>query len=391
MRTVIITLPYFFKGEGREITRMLTSGKAWRLHLRKPDATESQMRTLIEAIPPALYGRLSIHDHFRLAKEYGLGGVHLNSRNNTVPEGWQGIVSRSVHTIEETENTDADYAFFSPVFPSISKPGYMPRLSIDRLAGKVSSRIFALGGVTPDKYGLIESAGFGGAAMLGAAWRPNIDTQHFRMQFITHRTDRHTISEGAEMALEGGCRWIQLRMKDASDDDIIAEGLRLRQLCRKYHATFIIDDHVELVDELEADGVHLGKNDMPVAAARKILGPMKIIGSTANTYEDIRNACAEGADYIGLGPFRFTQTKKNLSPILGIEGYRDITALRSRDGIVIPVVAIGGITDADIPDIMHTGVEGIALSSSILSAQDPRLQTAATLKSINTSIWKQTD
>ena len=114
------------------------------------------------------------------------------------------------------------------------------------------------------------------------------------------------------MALEGGCRWIQLRMKDAGESEIERTALRLIPECRRRGAIFIIDDHVELAIKTGADGVHLGKNDMSVADARRLAGPDFIIGGTANTFEDIQRIAREGADYIGCGPFRFTTTKKNL-------------------------------------------------------------------------------
>ena len=144
------------------------------------------------------------------------------------------------------------------------------------------------------------------------------------LQFITHYTDRYSYFDSACMALKGGCRWIQLRMKDASEAEITRETLRILPLCREHGATFIIDDHVEIVRKTGADGVHLGKNDMPVDEARKILGKQFIIGGTANTIEDVRRLHQAGADYIGCGPFRFTTPKKNLSPILGLAGYRNI-------------------------------------------------------------------
>ena len=142
------------------------------------------------------------------------------------------------------------------------------------------------------------------------------------LQFITHFTDRYSYYDSARLALEGGCRWIQLRMKDASPEEREQEAVRIQELCRTYEATFIIDDDVELVKKLKADGVHLGKNDMPIAEARHILAKDFIIGGTANTFDDVVSHYRAGADYIGCGPFRFTTTKKNLSPILGLEGYR---------------------------------------------------------------------
>lgn len=191
------------------------------------------------------------------------------------------------------------------------------------------------------------------------------------LQFITHFTDRYSYYDSARMALEGGCRWIQLRMKDASSEELEQEAVKVRALCREYHAVFIIDDHVELVKRLHVDGVHLGKMDMPVAEARRILGNNFIIGGTANTFEDVKMHYEAGANYVGCGPFRYTTTKKNLSPILGLEGYRNIISRLKAENIAMPLVAIGGITKEDIPVIAETGVVGIALSGTVLRADDP--------------------
>lgn len=192
-----------------------------------------------------------------------------------------------------------------------------------------------------------------------------------KLQFITHFTERFSYIDSARMALEGGCKWIQLRMKDASMDEWLETGAEVNRLCKAHNATFIIDDHVELVKKLGADGVHLGKKDMPVDEARRMLGKGYIIGGTANTFEDIVMHAERGADYIGCGPFRFTTTKKGLAPILGIEGYRRLIGQMKNTGLSLPVIAIGGITAADIPAIMETGVSGIALSGTVLNAENP--------------------
>lgn len=167
------------------------------------------------------------------------------------------------------------------------------------------------------------------------------------VQFITHYTEKYSYLDSARMALEGGCRWIQLRMKDAGKEDILPVAAEIRKLCNDCGAIFIIDDHVELVKEIGADGVHLGKNDMPVAEARRILGSEYIIGGTANTYEDVKKHWLDGVNYIGCGPFRYTATKQKLSPILGLEGYKEIIRRMRAENISLPVVAIGGITFAD--------------------------------------------
>lgn len=191
------------------------------------------------------------------------------------------------------------------------------------------------------------------------------------VQFITHYTDRYSYLDSARMALEGGCRWIQLRMKDHSLDEVEEIGRKVQALCKQYEAILIIDDHVELAKKLQADGVHLGLKDMPVREARQVLGEGFLIGGTANTFEDIVQHWQGGADYIGCGPFRYTDTKKNLSPVLGLEGYASILRQMREADIPLPVVAIGGITRTDIPAILQTGVRGIALSGTVLRAEDP--------------------
>ena len=190
------------------------------------------------------------------------------------------------------------------------------------------------------------------------------------IQFITHANDRYDYLDGVRMALEGGCRWIQLRMKDASAEEVLKTAESTRKLCRQYDAVFLLDDYVELVERTGADGVHLGKNDMPIDEARRLLGKNKIIGGTANTFEDAKRIYSAGADYIGCGPFRFTTTKKKLSPILGLDGYRRIIEQMTAYGINIPVIAIGGILLQDVSDIMQTGVSGVAVSGAILNANN---------------------
>lgn len=193
-----------------------------------------------------------------------------------------------------------------------------------------------------------------------------------KLQFITHFTERYSYVDSARIALEGGCRWVQLRMKDAEEAVMAETAIAVQRMCREYGATFIIDDNVALAKSIGADGVHLGKHDMPISVARDILGERHIIGGTVNTFEDVLHHL-NGAtpDYFGCGPFRETSTKRNLSPTLGLDGYKDIIRQMRSHGIDIPIVAIGGIRREDIPALMECGVSGIALSSSILTADDP--------------------
>lgn len=200
------------------------------------------------------------------------------------------------------------------------------------------------------------------------------------IQFITHSNNRYGYVDGARLALEGGCRWVQLRMKEATEVEFMAAAAEIGRLCKEHGATFVLDDHVEWVEKTGADGVHLGKNDMPIDEARKILGNDKIIGGTANTFEDVERLYRQGANYIGCGPFRFTTTKKNLSPVLGLEGYQHIVDQMKSHGINLPIVAIGGILESDIKSILATGVSGIAVSGGILNAENPAEEMQRFLK-----------
>lgn len=191
------------------------------------------------------------------------------------------------------------------------------------------------------------------------------------LQFITHQSDRFSIPEEAQMAIEGGCRWIQLRMKDASDDEVRAVANEIIPLCKENDTFLIIDDRVELVNELRVSGVHLGKEDMDPMEARDILGPHAIIGVTANTAEDIISFKGKDVDYVGLGPVHFTTTKAKLSPELGIEGVKRVIDEVRANGVELPIVAIGGVTENDIEPLLAAGVNGIAVSGAIINADDP--------------------
>ena len=162
------------------------------------------------------------------------------------------------------------------------------------------------------------------------------------------------------------------RMKDVDDALFETTAVVVQRMCKEYGATFIINDNVALAKKIGADGVHLGKTDMSIAEARKMLGEYSIIGATVNSYEDILyHLQGVVPDYFGCGPFRYTSTKNNLAPVLGENGYREILRMMCDGNVDIPLVAIGGIVKEDIPHLLECGVHGIALSGSVLNADDP--------------------
>lgn len=188
----------------------------------------------------------------------------------------------------------------------------------------------------------------------------------------------HYISQGAnekehlkniQKLCESGLDWIQLRLKNSSEKTLLKTAIAAKGICKKHNAKLIINDHVLLAKEIDADGVHIGKNDLSLFEARKIMGPDKIIGATANTLVECLEFKGTSLNYIGLGPFRFTNTKKNLSPIIGFKGYTKIVNELEKASLNIPVIGIGGIGKSDIDLLMKTKIHGIAVSG-MLSATE---------------------
>jgi thiamine-phosphate pyrophosphorylase len=199
------------------------------------------------------------------------------------------------------------------------------------------------------------------------------------LQFITNYQSEYSHLEQVEKVIAAGVDWVQYRPKAELNPKIVAEAQQIADLCKKNDVTLIINDLVELATQIDADGVHLGKSDMSPSKAREILGKEKIIGGTANTIEDIENLVNQAVDYIGLGPFRPTNTKKNLSPVLGLSGYDNLVAEMKQKGVDVPVVAIGGIKPEHVKSISETGIFGIAVSS-VLSESDQVKQTTNLLR-----------
>ena len=191
-----------------------------------------------------------------------------------------------------------------------------------------------------------------------------------KYQFITADSELHTHADLAEFACLGGATWVQFRFKDGSKAEWKRNAEEVQAICKKYNATFVINDNVELAKVLNADGVHLGKNDMSIKEAREILGPGKIIGGTANAIEDVIRLGKQGVNYVGLGPYRFTDTKKNLNTILGLKHMKLISI--EADNMLevrIPIIAIGGIELEDIRPIMDAGLHGCAVSAAVVKSE----------------------
>jgi thiamine-phosphate pyrophosphorylase len=186
-----------------------------------------------------------------------------------------------------------------------------------------------------------------------------------KLQYISQGNTIEEQLYNIHQALDNGCDWIQMRFKNQTTKNAFALAEAVKFLCEEYLANFIINDNVYLAQQIAADGVHLGLTDIKIEEARAILGNTKIIGGTANTFEDITNHIKNGCDYIGLGPFQFTKTKEKLSPILGLDGYHEIIKKIKNSNLEIPIYAIGGITLENVDQLIDTGIHGIAVSGII--------------------------
>jgi thiamine-phosphate pyrophosphorylase len=191
-----------------------------------------------------------------------------------------------------------------------------------------------------------------------------------KLQYISQGNTIEEQLYNIHKALDNGCDWIQLRFKNQNKYEIFTLAEAVKMLCEEYLATFIINDYVSVAEQLDADGIHLGLSDSSIDEARFIIGKTKIIGGTANTWDDVLQRTAEKCDYIGLGPFQFTATKQNLSPLLGLEGYHSIIKQMMVNNIQIPIYAIGGIEVENIDLLMQTGIHGIAVSSLITHSKN---------------------
>lgn len=169
-----ITLPDFYPDEAKRINELLYNNEADLIHIRKPYANEEEIENLLNKVDPSLHNRLKLHDHFELLEKYNLGGVHLNSRNNS-PHPKARSISKSLHSLSEIKkDCNYDYFFISPVFDSISKIGYKAAFDLNDISRFIKdTKAVALGGITKEKLPLLKSLGFYGAAMTGYFFQKN--------------------------------------------------------------------------------------------------------------------------------------------------------------------------------------------------------------------------
>ncbi|MGL5318644.1 MAG: thiamine phosphate synthase [Bacteroidales bacterium] len=397
MQLIIITTDKSYPQEATVLNLLFEAGLGT-LHLRKPSWSREETIAFLHKIDERFYPRIVLHDHYDILDEISLKGFHLNERNaDKVLYSDCFKISNTIRSIDALEENEDQYRFhfLSPVYDSVSKQGYKAAFTKEDLEKGcnrklIRSNTIALGGVTEDKLEELNAFGFGGVALLGDFWNQwvsNFDnealiTKYLRIQEKCNQFKRRNIarlhaiscpnakdeSEILTKSLPLICAGVpafQFRNKHIPYPLNLPSAAMIQEVCTNRGVLQIINDHPEMAIEVNADGVHLGKTDMPVKQARQLMGNNFIIGGTANTMQDIRQLAADGADYIGLGPFRFTTTKKNLSPVIGLQGYQQIMQQCREENITIPVIAIGGIMIDDIPGLMATGIHGIAMSSGL--------------------------
>ncbi len=183
-----------------------------------------------------------------------------------------------------------------------------------------------------------------------------------RLHYITQGKTVEEHLENIQRACSSGVEWVQLRLKNVDPKTVLETAKKAREITAHYQTRLIINDYYKVAKEVNADGVHLGKKDACPLKVRDYLGKFYSIGGTANTLEDCKELLTKKVDYIGLGPFQFTETKKNLSPEIGEAGYKVlIEELKTET----PIIAVGGITLDTVASIIKTGVFGVAVSGAI--------------------------
>jgi thiamine-phosphate pyrophosphorylase len=183
-----------------------------------------------------------------------------------------------------------------------------------------------------------------------------------KLHYISQGNSPEAHLENIQKACSAGAELVQLRLKNISEKKCLKLAAAAREITSHFQTRLIVNDHYKIAKEVKADGVHLGKTDSCPTIARKHLYTWQMIGGTANTLQDCETLISKEVDYISLGPFRFTTSKDNLSPVLGLNGYTLIMeALKTET----PIIGVGGITTADVADILETGISGIAVSGEI--------------------------
>lgn len=364
--------------------------------LREKDLSEEAYLALARAVQAICrrYGvPFLVHTHPRVARTLGADGLHLPlpvlqalpaEERQGLPR--LGVSCHSVAEAVEAWQLGADYLTAGHVFATTCKAG-LPGRGLAFLAavcGAVPLPVYAIGGVHPAAIPALRRAGAAGGCVRAPLticpsptdylhqWKEcsamNLTPQQLRLYAVTDRawTGRQTLLEQLEDALKGGVTLVQLREKDLPQEEFLTEALAAKALCHRYGVPLLINDDVDLALQCGADGVHVGAEDRPVAEIRRLAGPGFLIGATAKTIAQAQAAQADGADYIGVGAVFPSPTKPNAVGITREE----LAAICA--SVTIPAVAIGGITQDNLPQLTGCGAVGAAVVSALFGAPDVR-------------------
>ncbi|MGI6721688.1 MAG: thiamine phosphate synthase [Anaerovoracaceae bacterium] len=382
----------------------LSASRAAAIILREKDLDEKAYCELAAGMPP---GRLIIHDHPETARRLGIKKLHLSWKNfrELASRGQLDdfdLVGTSIHSVEDARlaaGLGADYLIFGHVFATACKQGLAPRgtAMLADVCRAVDIDVYAIGGISESTVAGLAKVGcanFRGACLMSSLMQADDPAglleaaeeiymkeklkQCLRLYAITDRRwlNGRSLKDDVAAALRGGAGMIQLREKDMPRPDFIREAGEIHDLCSACGVPLIINDDVEVAREIDAEGVHLGPDDMTPDEARKILGRAKIIGGTARTLEMALRAQALGADYLGSGAVFGSDTKSEATK-MDRETLKEITA-----SVDIPVVAIGGITSENVMQLQGTGIAGAAVISGIFAADDIEAAARSLLQSI---------
>ncbi len=330
---------------------------------------------------------LFINERLDVALAVKADGIHLPEHSPFPHTSLR--IGRSVHSLQASiyaQKEGADYLLFGPVFSPLSKISTETPQGLEKLQHVTKSvriPVIAVGGVTSDNIPLLLQSGATGVAAISsflhapdlkaaiAAFQAPFLRKKRRIQGLYVILSSLSI---ARLVIQGGVDVVQFRHKGEYTQRQMEIAREIRFLCKKANIPFIINDRSDICLELDADGVHLGKTDLPISVARRILGPNKIIGGTASTVEEALRVEAAGADYIGLGHIFPTTSKQKSYPPIGLDPIK-----KAKEKLKIPIIAIGGISEQNICSILSQGADGIAMISAISQSNDP-LKTTKRIK-----------
>jgi thiamine-phosphate pyrophosphorylase len=356
------------------------------IQLREKKATPNELLFFAKKLRQitAKWGvSLFINERLDLALAVKADGIHLPESAPFLSTSLR--VGRSVHSLEAAllaQKEGANYLLFGPVFPPLSKLSHASAQGLAKLeevSKNVHIPVIAVGGVTAINTPLLLQSGARGIAAISALLHaPNLTDAIARFRACFPQK-KHKI-QGVyavlsslpivRLAIQGGIDMIQFRHKGLYTKELLETVREIGLLCRNAHVPFIVNDRSDIALEVDADGVHLGESDLPISAARRILGPDKIIGGSASTLEQALAIEASGADYVSFGHIFPTTSKNKQYPPIGLDPIK-----KAKEKLNIPLIAIGGISEQNVDSVLAQGANGIAVISAISQSSDPLVAT----------------